>query len=341
MSAAAVAGHVASGDEIRVSLNNGIAIETESLGTVRCDPSRPTGDYNVVSHAHGDHLPESVEDANLVCSPLTAKLACARRDLPAVEPVIPDEMTLYPSGHIDGSCAALIRDRGRRILYTGDIATRDRYGLNGFEPVAADILIIEATYGSSAYTFPPIQDIERDVLSWLDEIDEAPVVVFGYALGKAQRLVRLFEAVGDERVVTTEAIEKLNAVIAEERGVSFPTTRFERNGSLEGGDIVLLPSQLARFDWVQSFVNEQDAVTAGFSGWAADQSYIYRRGVDRGFPLSDHCDFTELLDVVEAVDPEIVYTHHGQSGTLATELTKRGYEARALRQHQTTIDSFG
>ena len=49
---------------------------------------------------------------------------------------------------------------------------------------------------------------------------------------------------------------------------------------------------------------------------------------------------TELLDLVEAVDPEIVYTTHGFTREFATELTRRGYAARALEANQATLGDF-
>jgi len=58
------------------------------------------------------------------------------------------------------------------------------------------------------------------------------------------------------------------------------------------------------------------------------------------FPLSDHCDFEELQSLVEAVDPDQVYTQHGSAASLATHLTNSGYDATALRQNQTSLGDF-
>ncbi len=48
------------------------------------------------------------------------------------------------------------------------------------------------------------------------------------------------------------------------------------------------------------------------------------------FPFSDHCDFLELLDVVERSGATQVYTVHGFTEDLARHLRKRGHRAHAL-----------
>lgn len=327
-------------NSVDVRLGDGIIVETADIGTIALDSRQPSGDLAIISHAHGDHLPDRIGTVQILCSSLTRRLAAVRRDLPESDPATHPSVTLLPAGHVKGSRAALIDDAGSRILYTGDIATRDRYGLTGFDPPPADVLIIEATYGSPEYVFPSIDTVEGEVLEWLTETADRPAILFGYALGKAQRIQRLVERADRKRVFTTGAILAVNDVITATTGESFLARPFDRKQSLDAGDVLVLPSQLARFEWVDQLVDETTAVTAGFSGWAADDGFIYQRGLDRGFVLSDHCDFNELVEVVDTVNPDIVYTQHGFASVFATELTRRGFEARALRTNQSTLDSF-
>lgn len=82
-------------------------------------------------------------------------------------------------------------------------------------------------------------------------------------------------------------------------------------------------------------------VTAGFSGWAADRSFVYRRGLDEGFVLWDHCDLVEQVDGVRAVDPDRVCFHHGYAEAFALHPTSEsGYETRALTRNQATLGDF-
>jgi len=96
----------------------------------------------------------------------------------------------------------------------------------------------------------------------------------------------------------------------------------------------------ARIDWIDRLAEDTGAVKAGFSGWAVDQSFKFRGDYDVTFPLSDHCDFEELRAVVDAVDPDTVFTQHGSAATFADHLTAAGYDATSLRQNQLSLDDF-
>ena len=66
------------------------------------------------------------------------------------------------------------------------------------------------------------------------------------------------------------------------------------------------------------------------SGWAQDREFSRLFGADLALPLSDHCDFEELVRVVERSGADQVYTVHGFSEDLARHLRKRGVRASAL-----------
>ena len=320
---------------------DGIEIELSTGETVVADASAPDGDINVVSHAHGDHLyddpPESV-----VWSSLTADLAAVRRpDEPLPETATDDRVTLVEAGHIPGSRATLVEDSDRTYLYTGDMTPRARHALAGFDPPEADVLVMEATYGEPEYVFPPRGDVVTDFQEWLTDNADRPVVVFGYSLGRAQEIQLLLAESDRERIFVTEAIEKLNAPIAAALDLTFPVDRYTSETTLGAGDALVLPSQTNRLSFVDTIVEETGALQAALSGWAVDSSFKFAGGYDRTFPLSDHCDFEELLWVVERVDPEVVYTTHGSTDTLATEIRSRlGYEAHSLKQNQTSLSDF-
>jgi len=327
-------------DGIDVRLGDGVTVATPDLGEIRLDGGVADASRNILSHAHGDHLFDTHGEAPIVCSDLTARLVAARRDAEFESTPSGDGITLLPAGHVAGSRAALIESDAGTVLYTGDVSTRSRYYLDGFEPVPADVLVIETTYGRPAYRFPPVEAVEAAAVEWLAAHDDRPALLFGYTLGKAQKILKVLERADLDRVFTTDAILRMNEVIAEELGVSFAARRLDTDVDLGGGDAVVLPSGVGRFEWVERLRADSAAVTAGFSGWAADESYVYRRNVDAGFQLSDHGDFGELLAVVESVDPEIVYTTHGFTREFATELTRRGYAARALEANQATLGDF-
>lgn len=322
-----------------VRLRDGVEVELANGNTFVFDGAG-TGEAAVLSHAHGDHLVERTNE--VVASDLTAALAAIRQDNP---PLVGDHpaISLRPAGHIAGSRAATLTDpdTGRTYLYTGDCCTRARFYLDGFDPVDADVLIIESTYGKPDYRFPPTDVVVEEIQDWLAETMDEVVLLFGYALGRAQKLQRILADSPRTRVFITDAIARLSDVIEAHLDVAFEGERYVSDVTLQSGDALVLPMQTSRLSWIESLIDEHDAITAGFSGWATDQSFIYRRGLDEGFILSDHCDFAELVDVVTTVDPERVYTHHGFTEAFADHLTAEyGYETRALKRNQSTLGDF-
>ena len=320
-----------------VTYRDGIEIELSDGTRVVCDADDPDGDVNVVTHAHGDHYPDG--EATAVCSPLTADLATARRDTP-LHRTTDDRVELIPAGHVAGSRAALVTDPdGTRYLYTGDVCTRSRFYLDGFEPPDADVLVVEATYGDPTYVFPDHDTVAAEIRSWLAST-AAPVLLLGYALGRAQKLQLLADRAGRDRIFTTDAVRRVNEVVETHRDVRFDVRPYEDDTTLADGDAFVIPMTSGRINWISSLAESAGAVTAGFSGWAIEESFKFRGDFDETFPLSDHCDFTELLDLVDAVDPDRVYTQHGSVTTLAEQLTDVGYDATALRRNQLSLGDF-
>ncbi len=323
-----------------VVLRDGIRISLADGTQVVADATEPDGDINLLSHAHGDHL-YSVAPDSVVASELTLDLAQVRRkglDRPEVDD--PPRVEMLDAGHVPGSRAFLIEGE-RRYLYTGDLSTRTRFGMTGFEPVEADVLVIESTYGTPTYRFPPQAEVEAEIIDWLEETKDDPVILMGYALGRAQELVQLAERAGRARIFVTQAIEALNRPIEAAGVATFDTERYDETVDLGAGDALILPSQTNSLAFVERLRRESDALKAGFSGWAIEDSYRFARNTDVAFPLSDHCDFDELLGVVEQVGPEQVYTVHGSVDEFATEVRSRlGIPAQALKAGQATLGDF-
>ena len=64
------------------------------------------------------------------------------------------------------------------------------------------------------------------------------------------------------------------------------------------------------------------------SGWMAFRGARRRRAVDRGFVLSDHCDWQGLLSSIKATGCERVICTHGYSEIFSRFLNEQGYDAR-------------
>ena len=55
-----------------------------------------------------------------------------------------------------------------------------------------------------------------------------------------------------------------------------------------------------------------------------------RRGVDRGFVLSDHADWGGLLSAIEATGATRVFATHGSVATLVRYLREKGLDAEGV-----------
>ncbi|WP_394742157.1 MBL fold metallo-hydrolase [Natronococcus roseus] len=312
----------------RVRLGDGIRFDLTNGETVVCDGERSSDGIRVLSHAHGDHLYREDPGA-VICSDVTAALARTRREDTPLERTTHSAVDLHDAGHVPGSRATHITDPdGTTYCYTGDCSTRDRFYLEGFDPdaVDADVLVIEATYGEPEYVLPPQETVEAEIVDWLEDTADRPVLLFGYTLGRAQELQLLVNRSSRDRLFVTRATERINAVVEEHYDVDFDTRRYRDETELGADD---------------ALVRDADAIKAGFSGWAINDSFRYRGDYDVTFPLSDHCDFTELVDVVRGVDPDVVYTQHGSAAALATHLeTVEGYEAYPLVRNQRSLGDF-
>lgn len=322
-------------------------IHFEGEPHVVADARSAVGDVNIVSHAHADHTfgSSTRSPEPIVCSAETAAIAEARSGASFAFVESTPEIDLVPAGHVVGSRAALFEDAtGRRYCYTGDFSIRDRAYLEGFDPesIDADVLVMETTYGLPKYRFPPQDELEAQIGDWITEHDDRPLFLFGYSLGRAQKLQWLAGEVSNRDVLVSESIARVNRAIETVTERSFPARAYE-DGELGDvtDEIVVLPSNQARADWVERTVDRVDGHKAGFSGWAVDDGFLYRGNYDVTFPLTDHCDYDELLETVEAVDPEVVYTNHGFDEAFADDLaTEYGYRARPLKRNQTTLEEF-
>ncbi|HYB45596.1 MAG TPA: hypothetical protein VEC92_03655 [Nitrososphaerales archaeon] len=325
----------------RVSAKEGIQVD---LGGRRflLDPSSPRkADYVFVSHAHVDHMHNPSAGEKVICSGVTRELALARGyDLGnTVEGAAGVE--LLDSGHILGSRAILIEDE---VYYTGDASGRERAFLGKCKTRHAKTLIMESTYGSPEYEFPPTAQLVSEVNDLIGDLYHRgkPVVLMGYPLGKAQLLSYFFSSWGPlyvhERVAAMNEVHTRHGVALKE-GIRFSPER-DADKLPPGPWTMIAPMTSNRNGPMSQIRKRCGAVTIAFSGWALNGSYSRSLGADAAFPLSDHCDYPELLKLAAQVSPEVVYTTHGFADELAEQLRLRGFTARTLGSDQSTLHEY-
>lgn len=275
---------------------------------------------NFVSHAHFDHLP-SKNHGTVLCSDETHQIA----ELRGVNMDHTDSLenyTLIDSGHILGSKGLLFDD----IFYTGDICTRDRGFLHAAKIPECKTLIIESTFGLPEFIFPKIEDTIKKVNKLIASLYSkgVPVILMGYQLGKAQTLTQLFGHWAP--LYFHDSVKQMNQ-LHQKLGITLSDgighTEALKNGLLEKKPwIMIAPILSAKSDFLKE-MKKYGAVTIGFSGWAKSTKHSFGRRTDYTFPLSDHCDFAELVDVVQRSKATKVYTTHGFVTEFAQYLNKK------------------
>lgn len=297
---------------------------------------------SVISHAHSDH---TARHQRPVVTPNT--LLLLRDYLKKADPVVlpygePLEsethtITLHPAGHCLGSAQTLVvsNNTGHRLLYTGDIKTRPSPTNEPAEPVQADTLVIECTYGRPEYVFPDqertLATASRTLRTWLSR-GERPVGL-GWRLGKAQEMLHHLLSDGFDVVVEPGIYE---AVLAyQEAGIHFPGTVTAFDGHWPDGTVALFPPGKS----VQALRGFRYQRTMELTGWAVSKAgNHWRRPADASLPFSDHADYNDLLAYVEAVKPSRVYTVYGFS-EFAAKLRSLGYPAVHLDGKGTPSDA--
>jgi len=199
-----------------------------------------------------------------------------------------------------------------------------------FEPVRCHAFITESTFGLPIYRWRPQADTFAAIDAWRRENIAAgrASILFAYALGKAQRLIaHLDPSLGP--IVCHGAVEAINALYRE-AGVALPPTRLAtqiEHKSEFSSAVIVAPPSAAASPWLKRFGDYSDALA---SGWMQVRGNRRRRGLDRGFALSDHADWPGLIAAIEATGAERILVTHGYTETLTRYLREKGLDARAL-----------
>jgi DNA ligase-1 len=306
------------------------------------DPREPKlGPEKVfVSHAHSDHIAEHRE---VILSAATARLMLERLSGVRRENIlefgekrrfdgggIEYDLTLLPAGHIFGSSMAFVEAQGQTLLYSGDFKLRSGLSAEACEPRHAEVLIMETTYGRPQYVFPATTEVLKGIMRFCQEAldnDEIPVLL-GYSLGKSQELLCGLSDAGLPMMLHG-AIYKLTKIY-EQFGQCFP--KYERyEAGATRGKVLLCPPNVAGSAMLRNLGRTRTAI---LTGWAVDPNCRYRYQCDAAFPLSDHADFPDLIEMVKRVEAKKVYTLHGFAADFARTLRELGYDARALSEDE-------
>ncbi|ABK76763.1 exonuclease of the beta-lactamase fold [Cenarchaeum symbiosum A] len=317
--------------------DNGISCELNGQ-KIYMDPKRAAADaLNFLSHGHTDHLP-SGGTGRLLASKETARIASLRGTKMENHVDGMDGLEMIDAGHILGA-RGLLADG---VFYTGDICTRERGFLPGARVPKCEVLITECTFGLPEFSLPSLDEVKVETNRIISEAYSSgrPVILMGYQLGKAQTLSHLFGHW--DPLYYHDSVKKMND-LHREMGVPLRDvpghSEVESEGLLDKGPWVMVaPMMTDRNAFVRRMRIKYNAVMVSFSGWARSPRFSFGQRGDHSVPLSDHCDYNELVKMVEDSGAKTVYTIHGFTDEFAADLCKLGYDARPLRAQ--SLDCF-
>jgi putative mRNA 3-end processing factor len=312
-------------------------------GGFHIDPVRPVP-RAVITHGHSDHARSG--HGAVLATPETLAIMAARygedfagatEAAPYAKTVARDavEVTLVPAGHVLGSAQAVLRWKGMTAVVSGDYKRRRDPTCPPFEPVPCNLFVSEATFGLPVFRFPPSEDEIARLLKSVALFPERTHLVGAYALGKAQRIIRLLREAGYEKTLYMHgALASMNALY-ERHGVELgplaPATESARNAL--PGEIVLAPPSAIADKWARRFA---DPIPAFASGWMMVRARARQRHVELPLVVSDHADWDELTLTASELKPDELWITHGSEEALlrwaalndisATALEIAGYE---------------
>ena len=240
-------------------------------------------------------------------------------------------VSLHSAGHVLGSAQVRVEVDGEVWVASGDYKRQPDPTCAPFEVVRCDTFITEATFGLPIYRWPASSEVAREVIEWRDHCAAQgdAAVLLCYALGKAQRLLA-------ELGMQTEQPAYLHGAIAagvdvyRRQGIGMLATKpvtEEARGADFAGQLILAPPSAAGSPWIRRFKQAQ----LGFaSGWMRVRGNRRRRNYDRGFVLSDHADWPDLLRTIEATGASRVIATHGNTDALIRALIEKGIAAEAV-----------
>lgn len=307
-------------------------------GDFHIDPWAPVP-RAVITHAHGDHA-RAGSGAYLCasgCAPLLARrLGPGTR----IEPLPygtrlmlgSARVSFHPAGHILGSAQVRVEGAQGVWVTSGDFKRAADPTCTPFEPVRCDTFVTESTFGLPIYRWDATDSVMRDIVSWWDEnrVRGLTSVLFCYSLGKAQRLLAELTHFSDRPVlVHGMLLHMIDAYRASGIKLADTVPLIERaRGVSTAGELVLAPLSARGTPWMRRLGDLSDGFV---SGLMRVRGVRRQRGFDRGFVLSDHTDWPDLLRTIDETGAARVLATHGHAEPLARFLSGRGLESGVLR----------
>ena len=294
-------------------------------GDFYIDPVRPV-ERALITHGHADHarsghahVMATRETLDIMGIRYGANFAGATQKAALGDLVEINGVTVswHPAGHVLGSAQIAVELDGIRIVASGDYKRRLYPTCADFEVVPCDVFITEATFGLPVFRHPDAADEIARLLQSVKRFPERAHLVGAYALGKAQRVIKLIRNAGyNETIYIHGAMQKL-CDYYESQGVELgplaPATIDKGEKDKFAGRIIVGPPSAFADKWARRF---PDPVSCFASGWMRVRQRAKQRGVELPLILSDHADWDELTQTIRETGASEIWVTHGREEAL-------------------------
>lgn len=297
-------------------------------------------DRNLITHAHSDHARRVAK--RFLCSRESEAIVRERLgkdcDISSVEyreslDINGVKVSFHPAGHVRGSAQLRVEHRGEVFVVSGDYKRQPDRTCTAFEPLRCHSFITESTFGLPIYRWKNPDDVLAEINHWWrrNASEGITSVLFAYALGKAQRVLGgLDPSIGP--ILLHGAMLRMTELYRE-GGVDLPPTLHatpENARAHKGKAMIIAPSSADGSPWMRKFAPYSSAAA---SGWMQVRGWRRRGATDRGFILSDHVDWPDLLRTIDETGAEHIGVTHGYTSAVTRYLREQGKDAYVVRTH--------
>lgn len=303
------------------------------------DPVKPV-ERAVISHGHADHA--RAGHVHVLATQRTLDIMAIRyganhaqhtQALAFNDPLNHNGVgiSLAPAGHILGSAQILVEQNGYRTVFSGDYKRGSDPTCEAFQLVPCDTFITEATFGLPVFRHPDPRSEITKLIQSLSENPERPHLVGVYALGKAQRVIRLLRDMGYDAPIFIHGALRALCDYYQAQGISLGELVWvneTHDNQTFGGQIVLGPPSSFASRWGLRFKNPKICFA---SGWMMIRQRAKQAGIQLPIIISDHCDWPELQQSIQETEAETILVTHGREDALIRWCEMEGLDASALR----------
>ena len=289
-------------------------------------------DRAVVTHAHSDHARKGSRQyycvksgVGLLRARLGQHINVSQHGYRETFQIGNVRLSFHSAGHILGSCQVRLEYGGEVWVASGDYKREPDPTCEPFEPVECDVFVTEATFGTPAFRWPKGRDLGKEIFDWWTANSERGInsVLFAYSLGKTQRVLGALAPFAKKPIYCNPDARELNDCYAKQ-GIRLSETKCLRQvpkGQILRGELILTSHSLLKAELAS---NVGENYRTGFaSGWMANRRHSY----DKGFLMSDHADWDDLVQTIVESRARRVYVQHRGHGALVKHLRSLGVEA--------------